>query len=81
MNGGILEIELVNIQLSAGDQRSEVGLTPVIMCFFTVKDTGRGISSNHLNRFFNPYFTTRDVGKILGICLVIASELLQDMVG
>jgi two-component system sensor histidine kinase PhcS len=43
----------------------------------TVRDNGTGILSEHLGRVFEPFFTTRDVGKGLGLGLSVSYAIVQ----
>lgn len=54
--GGIVEVAAV---VDGGDQ---IGLT--------VSDNGPGIPPEHLERIFNPFFTTKDRGTGLGLAIV-----------
>lgn len=47
----------------------------------TIQDTGCGIDPRNLDKIFQPYFTTKDIGKAAGLGLSIASRLAQDMGG
>lgn len=40
-------------------------------------DNGPGISEKNLSRVFEPFFTTRDVGKGLGLGLSISYSVIQ----
>lgn len=42
-----------------------------------VKDHGCGISPEHMNQIFNPFFTTKDVGQGTGLGLPIAYNILE----
>jgi len=42
-----------------------------------VTDNGPGISEKNLSRVFEPFFTTRDVGKGLGLGLSISYSVIQ----
>jgi PAS domain S-box-containing protein len=44
----------------------------------TVHDTGPGISSDALSRIFEPFYTTKDVGKGTGLGLAIAYGIVQE---
>jgi two-component system, NtrC family, sensor kinase len=47
-------------------------------CFFAVSDTGTGIEERHLNRIFEPSFTTKAPGEGTGLGLSIAYRIVQD---
>ncbi|MEW6218809.1 MAG: ATP-binding protein [Thermodesulfobacteriota bacterium] len=44
--------------------------------FITVQDTGQGIPEEHLSRVFEPFFTTREIGKGIGLGLSVAHEII-----
>ena len=43
----------------------------------TVRDNGQGIEPQNLERVFDPFFTTRDVGSGLGLGLSISYGIVQ----
>ena len=45
------------------------------------KDTGRGISEEHLKKVFDPGFTTKGVGVGTGLRLSICYRIIQDHKG
>ncbi len=47
----------------------------------SVKDTGHGMSREIIERIFEPYFTTRDVGEGSGLGLSIAHSIVISMGG
>ena len=44
----------------------------------TVRDTGCGITPDALPRIFEPFYTTKDVGKGTGLGLAIVYGIVQD---
>jgi signal transduction histidine kinase len=44
----------------------------------TVRDTGAGISEEALSRIFEPFYTTKEVGKGTGLGLAIAYGIVQE---
>lgn len=46
-----------------------------------IVDTGEGIEEEHLDRIFNPFFTTKDPGKGTGLGLSIVHQIIYRMGG
>ena len=44
----------------------------------TVRDTGTGIAEETLSRIFEPFYTTKEVGKGTGLGLAIAYGIVQE---
>ncbi len=65
--GGLVRIRAGNCSLLAGS----VGALPAgDYVKITVSDTGAGIAPEHLNKIFDPYFTTKQQGSGLGLATV-----------
>ena len=61
-DGGRLTIEAAATTLVAEDQAGSPELSPGRYVGLTVRDTGRGIASDIVDRVFEPFFTTKDRG-------------------
>jgi C4-dicarboxylate-specific signal transduction histidine kinase len=46
-----------------------------------IRDNGTGISAEHLDKVFDPFYTTKDVGKGMGLGLAICYRMVQDCDG
>ncbi len=46
-----------------------------------IADTGCGIPEENLQKIFNPFFTTKEVGKGTGLGLAITQRIVQDHKG
>ncbi len=76
-HGGFMEIELSEATLSENDLSNTPGLFPGDYVCLTIRDTGTGISENHLDRIFDPYFTTKSVGKGSGMGLAVVHGIVK----
>jgi len=79
--GGILTIALKNVTLTKEDLRREPHLQPGQFVHLTVGDTGAGIKTDVLERVFEPYFTTKEVGKGTGMGLAIVHGIVKSYAG
>jgi len=64
-NGGILGIDLSVVDLTSNDLDADSTLQPGPYILLVVSDTGTGIKKEILGRIFDPYFTTKEFGKVL----------------
>ena len=46
-----------------------------------VRDNGTGIDSEHLDKIFDPFYTTKDVGEGMGLGLAICYRIVQECEG
>jgi two-component system NtrC family sensor kinase len=58
-----------------GEIRVRIGRAPEAMTV-VLEDTGSGIEQEILDRIFEPYFSTKDIGTGLG--LPIAKKIIED---
>jgi two-component system C4-dicarboxylate transport sensor histidine kinase DctB len=62
---------VLNIRIATDGQMAEI----------TIADSGTGIDEEHLAELFNPFFTTKEVGKGLGLGLSISYRIVTDLGG
>ncbi len=43
-----------------------------------IADSGTGIPQEHLNKIYDPFFTTKEVGKGTGLGLPISQAIISD---
>ena len=74
--GGVIEIEARNEQL-ADDKILSLGAGRYVR--FSVRDHGKGIPSEHLEKIFTPYFSTKQRGaqKGMGLGLTTAYSIVK----
>jgi CheY-like chemotaxis protein len=76
---GILEVRLSPVELSESDlaDQSIVDLKPGPYLRLTVSDTGCGMDAKTMERIFDPYFTTKEVGKGSGLGLAVVNGIVK----
>ncbi|OGP62356.1 MAG: hypothetical protein A2V65_12435, partial [Deltaproteobacteria bacterium RBG_13_49_15] len=75
--GGILEIGVENLKIENQDASPYQQLSAGQYVKLSVRDTGKGISPHDLNRIFDPYFTTKAVGKGTGMGLAVVHGIVK----
>ncbi len=75
--GGCLTIGLGNVELDFEAASKHPDLKPGSYVLFSVSDTGYGIPSNMLDKIFEPYFTTKEVGKGTGLGLAVVHGIVK----
>ena len=75
--GGSLTIELNNVVLDYEAASKQPGLKPGDYVRFSVSDTGHGIPPDMLDKIFDPYFTTKDIGKGTGMGLAVVHGIVK----
>jgi len=76
-DGGVLEISLDSTTVDESTAQS-YELSPGRSVKLTVSDTGHGIDPEIKDRIFDPYFTTREVGKGSGMGLAVVHGIVMN---
>lgn len=85
-NRGRLDQVLVNLVSNAKDAIGENANGKITIklicddddCHIIVSDNGCGIPEEHKEKIFDPFFSTKEVGKGTGIGLSLANSIIQD---
>ncbi len=79
--GGILEVSVDNVTLNEEAAGSYPDLSKGDYIKITVSDTGSGIDPAILDKIFDPYFTTKEIGKGSGMGLAVAHGIVGNHSG
>lgn len=75
-NGGILRVEVKNVSVDEEAARQGKDLRPGSYVKLAVSDTGHGIEPEDMERIFEPYFTTKNVGEGTGLGLSVVQGIV-----
>jgi len=78
MTGGILDITLEKITIDEETAISYIGITPGDHLKIKISDTGPGINPEIIDNIFDPYFTTKEVGKGSGLGLSVVHGIVKN---
>ena len=79
--GGILSITLEEKCIDIAGSGSDHHMPPGKYAVLKISDTGNGISPDIIDRIFDPYFTTKPVGKGTGMGLSVVHGIIQNLGG
>ncbi len=74
---GEIHLSLLKEVITPKDELSAI-LDPCEYLKLTIKDTGCGIDKERLSRIFEPYFTTKNIGKGTGMGLAISHGIIRN---
>jgi len=77
-DGGAVTIETANVRLSAEDCKTGWGLVPGDYVRLSVSDTGTGMDPGTLKHLFEPFYTTKAVGKGTGLGLAMVYGIVKN---
>ncbi len=75
--GGVLEIKVETTVIEKGSKKDFPDLVPGQYAKITMIDTGLGINPGVIDRIFDPYFTTKEIGKGSGMGLAVVHGIVK----
>jgi PAS domain S-box-containing protein len=80
-DGGQIILATTDVNLSAEQAATKGSITPGDYLLISVSDTGAGMTPETLSHAFEPYFTTKDVGKGTGLGLTTIHSFVSQSAG
>ncbi len=75
--GGVIEVSLDKVLVEEGAAEPGQELSPGSYAKLSVKDTGHGIPPEIMARIYDPYFTTKGVGRGTGLGLAVVHGIVK----
>ncbi|MDZ4164142.1 MAG: response regulator [Smithellaceae bacterium] len=80
-HGGVLEVSLTRADINGSMLSVNKEIQPGPYIKLMVSDVGHGMTTEVMERIFDPYFTTREVGKGSGLGLSIVRSIVKNHEG
>jgi PAS domain S-box-containing protein len=77
-HGGRLELETCNASTEDAEMHTAAGRGPAEFVRLRVRDNGQGISPDIQPRIYEPFFTTKEVGKGTGLGLAMVFGIIKE---
>lgn len=77
IHGGILSVSLAEIEADASFVSRYPDLSPGPYVRLAVSDTGHGMDAAVMERIFDPYFTTKEIGEGTGMGLAVVQGIIK----
>jgi len=74
---GVLRLTVEGVRLKGNEAAAPPDLPPGRYARLTLSDSGHGIDTDDLERIFDPYFTTKDVGQGTGMGLAVVHGIMR----
>jgi PAS domain S-box-containing protein len=78
-DGGTLKIKAENLRAEDAKQGSGLILQPGVFVHISIQDQGNGIPEEHMDKIFDPYFSSKEMGvqKGMGLGLATAYAIIK----
>jgi len=78
---GVLEVCVDSVSFDESLKNRDIDVAPGDYARITISDTGAGIAEAHLDKIFEPYFTTKKTGEGTGLGLSVVHGIIKSHKG